>query len=327
MPVCKVLYLLFVVMSIVCVSGRSEEKRADRLGSFLVLGDWGYDAQVHGNVKEGCQRAIAKAMRAQALDLGDVQFVINVGDSFYPDGVANQTDPKWSEVWLDVYGNLTSLPWFSVYGNHDYNGRDRCACQLDTSGCAQVNPGVGNWVMPDLNYYDGRYLEEFQLEIVGLDLNTMWSKYTCEYTPCPEVCPAVLKQRSVDALQLMTTRSQESPANKMIVFSHYPTDYFDSEEPWLPPHDDYSDLLRQLRDDRRHIQYFGGHRHNVDHENTTSIAPNVNWLVGGGGGWSCDGSQQGFVVGEIFSTTMRTHPVLVPTSACCPDAFDTTAIT
>ena len=32
------------------------------------------------------------------------------------------------------------------------------------------------------------------------------------------------------------------------------------------------------------------------------IHPNVEWVVGGGGGWSCDG-QQGFVVGDIDRTT------------------------
>lgn len=68
----------------------------------------------------------------------------------------------------------------------------------------------------------------------------------------------------------------------------------------------------------RHVEYFGGHRHNVDQWSTTSIFPNSNWLVGGGGGWSCEGDKQGFVVGEISaSLELATYPVLVDVDMCC----------
>eukprot|EP00928_Gymnodinium_smaydae_P065082 TRINITY_DN4827_c0_g1_i3.p5 TRINITY_DN4827_c0_g1~~TRINITY_DN4827_c0_g1_i3.p5 ORF type:complete len:112 (+),score=29.54 TRINITY_DN4827_c0_g1_i3:47-382(+) len=68
---------------------------AERVGSFLVLGDWGWDSSFHGNVRSrACQQAVADAMAAKQRDLGDVRFVLNVGDSFYPNGVANKSDPQ-----------------------------------------------------------------------------------------------------------------------------------------------------------------------------------------------------------------------------------------
>jgi hypothetical protein len=91
------------------------EPTGKRIGSFLVLGDWGFDSNTHGNVKvyaisaenaafsnlrklyqsNQCQKSIAALMAETAADQGDVKFVLNVGDSFYPAGVYSKTDPKW----------------------------------------------------------------------------------------------------------------------------------------------------------------------------------------------------------------------------------------
>lgn len=71
----------------------------------------------------------------------------------------------------------------------------------------------------------------------------------------------------------------------------------------------------------------GGHRHNVDQGSVTPIGENTAWLVGGGGGWSCDGGDQGFVVGEIaMDGSIQTRSVLVDSSVCCPsDMMNRTA--
>lgn len=50
--------------------------------------------------------------------LGDVEFVINVGDSFYPSGVSSKWDPQWESKWRSVFPKETrDAPWYSVYGN------------------------------------------------------------------------------------------------------------------------------------------------------------------------------------------------------------------
>lgn len=62
-------------------------------------------------------------------------------------------------------------------------------------------------------------------------------------------------------------------------------------------------LLSELSNaSRESIVYFGGHRHNVDQSSVKSISPHSSWLSGGGAGWSVDGKEQGFVVGEVMAS-------------------------
>jgi len=299
-----------------------------RLGSFLVIGDWGWDARAHGNVNSTrCQQVIAEKMLATMRSLGDVKFIINVGDSFYPDGVQSKSDPQWDSKWRQVFHReLRSVPWYSIYGNHDYHN-DWCACADMPAKCAQVNGDIDNldfFYMPSYNWF--REHPELQLEVVGIDMNQFmwaWNKKApahqqcptdCYWTKCHAVCEGNLRYRAQEGIRLLQQRAARSTAKNLVVFSHYPTDYL-----WRLP-----EVLSILRNaSRQHVEYFGGHRHNVDQTSTISTAPNSNWLVGGGGGWSCDTPkgeqpQQGFVVGEIGDDgTLATRSVLVDASVCC----------
>eukprot|EP00429_Kryptoperidinium_foliaceum_P125862 CAMPEP_0176332876 /NCGR_PEP_ID=MMETSP0121_2-20121125/77297_1 /TAXON_ID=160619 /ORGANISM="Kryptoperidinium foliaceum, Strain CCMP 1326" /LENGTH=362 /DNA_ID=CAMNT_0017675777 /DNA_START=42 /DNA_END=1132 /DNA_ORIENTATION=+ len=200
-----------------------------RLGSFFVIGDWGWDPGHHGEIESrACQQAVADAMAETARLLGDVKFVVNVGDSFYHDGVSNRTDPQWDSKWRDVYAKeLRSVPWYSVYGNHDYL-KDPCACTGDLSKCAQVNPNTSDldyFYMPNTSYYVE--LEHLKLEVIALDMNYYtWVNQTCPLTPCEEECRDNLKERNDAAFDLFYDRAAKSPADSLVVFSHYPTDYF-----------------------------------------------------------------------------------------------------
>jgi hypothetical protein len=256
-------------------------------------------------------------------ELGDVKFIINVGDSFYPCGVTSKTDPQWETKWRSIYAEeLRSVPWYSVYGNHDYQ-HDPCACSSNPQDCAQVNSDIEDrqfFYMPGPNWHKEH--PELDLEVLGLDLNNYMDAWNhkvpfvpadCGYTSCKAACEANLGARTTEAVSLFYQRMNASRAKNVVVFSHYPTDYL-----WG------SSMLPGLKSTshagggKRHVEYFGGHRHNVDQSSTTSIAPNNNWLVGGGGGWSCDGGNQGFVVGEISKEfELRTYAVLVDYELCC----------
>jgi hypothetical protein len=304
-----------------------EAKKRSRLGSFLVIGDWGWDEKVHGNTYgSDCQRAIGDLMHEEMEKLGDVQFIINVGDSFYPNGLTSKDDPQWDRKWRNRYSKeLRSVPWYSVYGNHDYQ-HDPCACGDGARDCAQVNGDIDDldtFYMPNTSWF--KHHPELDLEVLALDMNHLmwaWDKAAppnkrcpldCAYTSCQEKCEANLKARAEEAFDLFFQRMQKSTAKNMVVFSHYPTDYFWEKE----------EFLAALRNNsQRHIEFFGGHRHNVDNTSTISIEPNSNWLVGGGGGWGCDGDQQGFIVGEMRTgEKTTTRPVLLEDpSVCCGPA-------
>lgn len=45
------------------------------------------------------------------------------------------------------------MPWYSVYGNHDYHS-DPCICSDDVEACAQVNTGnLSHFEMPSYTYF------------------------------------------------------------------------------------------------------------------------------------------------------------------------------
>ena len=292
--------------------------RDGRVSSFLVLGDWGWDPVAHGNVRSrDCQQLIANKMDEAFEELGDVKFVINVGDSFYPTGVFDENDEQWDSKWREVYSaRVRGVPWYSVYGNHDMladNGT--CSDDPDEEFAAQINYDVkdlDHFFMPGYSWFLEH--EELDLEVLALDLNNLWVDQTCPHTACEVECRKKVAERADAAFNLFYERMEASNASNLIVFSHYPTDYF-----WA-----YPDVLGNLSEAtrpgglERHVEYFGGHRHNVDQTSTTSILPNNNWLVGGGGGWSCDGKEQVFLVGEIFDDgRIETRAVTVDYRACC----------
>eukprot|EP00931_Biecheleriopsis_adriatica_P119466 TRINITY_DN94686_c0_g1_i1.p1 TRINITY_DN94686_c0_g1~~TRINITY_DN94686_c0_g1_i1.p1 ORF type:complete len:687 (-),score=137.69 TRINITY_DN94686_c0_g1_i1:78-2138(-) len=282
----------------------------ERRGSFLVIGDWGYDAGEHGSVSSKCQRAVAEKMLHEIDKLGDVKFVINVGGSFFPKGVTSKEDQQWQSKWRDVYDKkLRNVPWYSVYGNRDYRS-DPCACTADPTKCAQINYDIRDlehFYMPGYSWYKDH--PELDLEVLALDLGgeTRSKSFDdCNFTSCPGACRENMQKRSKEALELFHKRSAASIAKNLLVFSHYPTEYFGAG----------SDILEGLGSDRKHkILYFGGHRHVTEEESSEVV---TSWTVGGGGGWSCDGKHQGFVVGEIqHDYSVKTRAALVDYDTCC----------
>ena len=188
------------------------------MSSFFAIGDWGYydnwrvkintltgerstpehDWRVEWRLTNGaCQGLLADRMRAvaEARQYTDApfKFVVNVGDNFYPAGVWGTADPVWKTEWGDVYHGLPDMPWYSVYGNHDYGQYNRpCGCtgEQDVKGedCAQVQKhgAVLNgqtWYMPEMSYYV-QPLPGVNLEIVTVDLNILDSHKACPWIVC-----------------------------------------------------------------------------------------------------------------------------------------------
>jgi 3',5'-cyclic AMP phosphodiesterase CpdA len=83
--------------------------------TFLAMGDWGRNGELN-------QRDVAREMAAAARHL-DAQFVLALGDNFYPNGVQSTADPQWRASFEDVYtAHSLNVDWYVALGNHDYRG-------------------------------------------------------------------------------------------------------------------------------------------------------------------------------------------------------------
>ena len=71
---------------------------------FVALGDWGTGKKD--------QRKVAKAMGKKCKS-SNCQFVMSVGDNFYPNGVTSVKDEQFETKWRNVYNKpgISNLKW------------------------------------------------------------------------------------------------------------------------------------------------------------------------------------------------------------------------
>ncbi|GAQ81423.1 purple acid phosphatase [Klebsormidium nitens] len=107
------LAVLVITVALWASLGRGE-KRAPRV-SFLVVGDWGRNGMYN-------QSEVAKQM-GRIADEKEIAFVVSSGDNFYELGLKNDSDPKFTQSFTDIYSSPgLQKQWYAVLGNHDYAG-------------------------------------------------------------------------------------------------------------------------------------------------------------------------------------------------------------
>ena len=81
---------------------------------FMALGDWGRNGEYD-------QLEVAKQMGIWGTE-HPLDFVISVGDNFYPKGVVSEFDPLWHYSFENIYtAHSLQCDWYPVLGNHDYH--------------------------------------------------------------------------------------------------------------------------------------------------------------------------------------------------------------
>jgi hypothetical protein len=146
-------------------------------------------------VGECCQTNVADLMRAKRTALEatgkSLLFVAASGDNFYHSGLLDKDKGgalQW-ERWSSVYTNLSDVPWFAAFGNHDLGDSDLFATcpdkaarvnisgqayasnQLDSDKGGYRPPGAGiaNYHLPDFNYRTT--LDALNFELIVVDQN------------------------------------------------------------------------------------------------------------------------------------------------------------
>ncbi len=193
----------------------------------MVYGDAGYGT-------DG-QQLTADEMASYAADPDNsISFVINLGDSFYMDGVDSVTDPLWESDFESVYDPaVLSMPFYSILGNHDYKGNIQA--QLD-----YVSANSDRWQMPGRYYGFSRTLPDgTAIDFFFLDTESLYYG---------------------DAEQLVWLEQElgESDADWVIVSGHKPLFSYGL-------HGFYSPLILRLQPLFNHKVdlYLAGHEHDL----------------------------------------------------------------
>lgn len=127
------------------------------------------------------QKTIANLMMQRYKTMGDQgnahQYVLNVGDNFYPGGVDVHCGKgpnagvmqQFETVWKGIYESVaTELEWWSVLGNHDYGG----VCYI--KGWDQqiwYTYQQDKWVMPGQYWMRTVQYKDFKVDFFMLDGN------------------------------------------------------------------------------------------------------------------------------------------------------------
>ena len=157
----------------------------------FVLGDMGTGRPDQHRVAE----VMAKRARASGLD-----FMITVGDNFYPSGVRGIADPLFRSHFETVYDDpALAVPVHPTLGNHDHRGDPDA--QVAYSG---QNP---RWRMP----------ARFHAFTRRLNGGTAYEFFALDTTPLLGGGPPAL-----DQLEWLARRLERSTARWKIVYGHHP---------------------------------------------------------------------------------------------------------
>jgi hypothetical protein len=136
---------------------------------------------------------VAKAMDVYART-HPPNFILGLGDNFYPAGVMSVSDQMFKKYWADVFLVYESLrvPWHIILGNHDYinNPEAQIEYTYSTKNTSRL------WNMPDYFYKlklraGSEEGDHFNVDFFALDTNgnklityidtqnVLFQKYNC----------------------------------------------------------------------------------------------------------------------------------------------------
>lgn len=212
---------------------------------FLVIGDWGRKGYYN-------QQHVADRMDEVAEAL-DAEFVIALGDNFYPNGVASIDDPNWVASFENIYkGYHLEIPWHVVLGNHDYRGNPQA--QIEYTYKSQ------RWNMPS-RYYDYSFNDEdtgLNVDFLFLDTCPFEKKYYSE-----EAYVNVKTQDSTQQIKWIDSIITSKPKADWTIFSgHHPL-YSGGKR--IEDTEQIRNSLQPILKRSNADVYFAGHEHDLQY--------------------------------------------------------------
>lgn len=224
-----------------------ELKTVNKSLNFLLMGDFGRYGQFY-------QKEVAKQMGKAAATI-DSDFVVSVGDNFYPNGVQSTQDYSWTASFENVYTDYSlQNPWYVALGNHDYRGNIQA--EIDYSKMSR------RWHMPS-TYFS----KTFQLKngskvlMVVMDTSPFIDSYYEKGSDMYENITAqdTLAQRKWIEKELATT---DETIKWKIVVGHHPL-YSGGKRKNSADTKSFETKFANLFDKYKVDAYFCGHEHDL----------------------------------------------------------------
>ncbi|KAE9553348.1 hypothetical protein FO519_003411 [Halicephalobus sp. NKZ332] len=245
---------------------------------FMLIGDTG------GNPKSKTtkhQLNVAKSM-TEIWNSERSNFVINLGDNFYFDGVGSVGDPRFKETFEVPYSGL-DLPWYIIAGNHDHLGNVQAQIQYTNYST--------KWTFPNY-YYSLKYtfgnpgvnvvfVLIDTIRLCGNNMDSFSQKFIewIFHDPNEAETPANPVEAEEQFSWIQEELKKHSSADYIFVGGHYPI-YSASS------HGGSKCLLDRLDPILRNsgvTAYFSGHDHDLQHIEVNQGGSTMDYIVSGAG--------------------------------------------
>src|SRR5690606_38432182 len=159
------------------------------------------------------QQDVARELGHATIAL-EAEFIVSVGDNFYPNGVASTIDYHWISSFETIYKDPSLYTdWYVALGNHDYRGNVQA--QIDYSNISR------RWNMP-ARYYSKTFEvnDNEKLLLIVMDTNP----YIDSYHENPEKYTGIAAQDTAKQTQWLTEqlKTDDPQVKWKLVVGHHP---------------------------------------------------------------------------------------------------------
>lgn len=223
---------------------------------FMAIGDWGRNGADH-------QIPVAKQMGKWATENPN-DFILSLGDNFYPKGVVSEHDPLWHYSYENIYTDFSlQWDWYPILGNHDYIS--------DPDAQVRYSKISRRWKMPS------RYYSK-EMTLKGTDGGKILMIFidTCPLIPefhvNPQYAPYVNNQHPEKQLEWIdaTLKAADKDVKWKMVIGHHP---IYTVGPRIKNYDTLAvrKVLRDIFERNKVDVYLSGHDHSLQHLKTNDF--------------------------------------------------------
>jgi tartrate-resistant acid phosphatase type 5 len=217
---------------------------------FLAIGDWGRNGADH-------QLHVAKQMGRWATDHPN-DFIISVGDNFYPKGIVSEHDPLWHYSFENIYTDFAlQWDWYPVLGNHDYIS--------DPDAQVRYSEISRRWKMPARYYSKEIRIGKEKVLFLFIDTNPL----IAEFSNNAAYGPHVKSQDPAKQVEWINQTLEQASADVRwkIVVGHHP--YY-TVGPRIKNYDTLAvrKTLADVFEKHKVDIYLSGHDHSLQHLKT-----------------------------------------------------------